>query len=159
MAKSSWLACPPCLMISASLSERKLHRAREMASRSAPAWLDRPPPLTVLSTSKRPSMSINWSGNISCSLCTQNRERINVRRRQHNHMQWRETFPECLNSWYVPINSHWHVPTLKIPRNFASLATWLGNFACYHILGERPDSAGAVGCERMRLLTRTLSTV
>ena len=58
----------PCLSDSPSLSDRKLRSARAMASRSAPAWLDLPPPLTVHSRSTRPSMPVNWSGNISCSL-------------------------------------------------------------------------------------------
>lgn len=68
MVSDFLLALLPCLSISASPSDRKLSRAREMASRSAPAWLDRPPPLTAHSRSKRPSTPKNWSGNISCSL-------------------------------------------------------------------------------------------
>ena len=59
---------PPCLMLSTSPSDRKLSSACEMASRSAPAWLERPPPLTLPSRSKRPSAPTNCSGNMSCSL-------------------------------------------------------------------------------------------
>lgn len=55
-------------MVSPSPSDRKPSSARDTASRSAPAWLDRPPPLTVHSRSKRPSTPMNCSGNISCSL-------------------------------------------------------------------------------------------
>lgn len=59
---------PPCLIASPSPSDRKLSSAREMASLSAPAWLDLPPPLTLHSKLKRPSTPMNCNGNISCSL-------------------------------------------------------------------------------------------
>ena len=87
---------PPCLTCSTLSSGKKVRRARERASRSAPDWAEWPPPLTLASTSKRPNMFTKCRGNTNCSLIWRERERGREREGEREKEKERENTNEYL---------------------------------------------------------------